>query len=49
MEVHACFASVIPALAELEVAYKEAMADPAFQVRHGNAKYVMRETDFVLA
>lgn len=29
--------SVIPALAELEVAYKEAMADPAFQVRHRNA------------
>jgi hypothetical protein len=33
MNANACFVSVIPALAELEVAYKEAMEDPAFQVR----------------
>jgi hypothetical protein len=33
MNAYCWFVSVIPALAELEVAYKEAMEDPAFQVR----------------
>jgi hypothetical protein len=35
MNANASFVAVIPALAELEVAYKEAMEDPAFQVRGG--------------